>query len=238
MTRTLAQPRTSTGAAPTKPRGPSLPTGKPRSAGQKLIQRQRALLFQSLQAPRLSLVPARPRLFHPLRCQGENPRDSAHSSPKSLHSPEVPVLGGPGPARPPNRPCSQGEKLRPCQITQPAAELKAPRGRVLSSNEASCQGDPRSGASGEGVKASQSTTSPEASAFLQLGSNAAPCLASPHLLTLSPAPLAPEPGARGLQTQCKPGLNSHTQPTWAEKGGPRARGTCWEVSRGPGRTEF
>lgn len=168
----------------------------------------------------------------------ENPRDSAHSSPKSLHSPEVPVLGGPGPARPPNRPCSQGEKLRPCQITRPAAELKAPRGRVLSSNEASCQGDPRSGASGEGVKASQSTTSPEASAFLQLGSNAAPCLASPHLLTLSPAPLAPEPGARGLQTQCKPGLNSHTQPTWAEKGGPRARGTCWEVSRGPGRTEF
>lgn len=213
MTRTLAQPRTSTGAAPTKPRGPSLPTGKPRSAGQKLIQRQRALLFQSLQAPRLSLVPAHPRLFHPLRCQGENPRDSAHSSPKSLHSPEVPVLGGPGPARPPNRPCSQGEKLRPCQITRPAAELKAPRGRVLSSNEASCQGDPRSEASGEGVKASQSTTSPEASASRATWLKCGPLLGQPPPPHPQPSALGSRAWGQGtpdtVQTRAKQSHSTH-----------------------------
>lgn len=143
----------------------------------------------------------------------ENPRDSAHSSPKSLHSPEVPVLGGPGPARPPNRPCSQGEKLRPCQITRPAAELKAPRGRVLSSNEASCQGDPRSGASGEGVKASQSTTSPEASASRATWLKCGPLLGQPPPPHPQPSALGSRAWGQGtpdtVQTRAKQSHSTH-----------------------------
>lgn len=143
----------------------------------------------------------------------ENPRDSAHSSPKSLHSPEVPVLGGPGPARPPNRPCSQGEKLRPCQITRPAAELKAPRGRVLSSNEASCQGDPRSGASGEGVKVSQSTTSPEASASRATWLKCGPLLGQPPPPHPQPSALGSRAWGQGtpdtVQTRAKQSHSTH-----------------------------
>lgn len=143
----------------------------------------------------------------------ENPRDSAHSSPKSLHSPEVPVLGGPGLARPPNRPCSQGEKLRPCQITRPAAELKAPRGRVLSSNEASCQGDPRSGASGEGVKASQSTTSPEASASRATWLKCGPLLGQPPPPHPQPSALGSRAWGQGtpdtVQTRAKQSHSTH-----------------------------
>lgn len=143
----------------------------------------------------------------------ENPRDSAHSSPKSLHSPEVPVLGGPGPARPPNRPCSQGEKLRPCQITRPAAELKAPRSRVLSSNEASCQGDPRSGASGEGVKASQSTTSPEASASRATWLKCGPLLGQPPPPHPQPSALGSRAWGQGtpdtVQTRAKQSHSTH-----------------------------
>lgn len=123
MTRTLAQPRTSTGAAPTKPRGPSLPTGKPRSAGQKLIQRQRALLFQSLQAPRLSLVPAHPRLFHPLRCRREPQR-----------------LGSLQPQKPPLPRGASPRRTRPCKATQ-SSLLTGRKAEALSDHPASSRAE-------------------------------------------------------------------------------------------------
>ena len=53
----------------------------------------------------------------------------------------------------------------------------------------------------------------------------------------APAPLALEAGTSGLQTQGKPVLNGHTQPTWQRMGDPEQELPA-KSEPGPGRTEF
>lgn len=191
----------------------------PRAAGQKLTQRQKPLLFQSLQAPSLSLVPAHPRLFHLLQCQAEPQR-----------------LGSLQPQKPPLPRGVSPRRTRPCKATR-SSLLTGREAEALSDHPASSRAEsphvarfspPKTpvvrethGLGGLGGRPPpQAQPVQRLQLLMQLGSNAAPCLASPRLPTPSPVPLAPEAGTRGLQTQCEPGLNSHTQPTRQRKGDP------------------
>lgn len=95
----------------------------PRAAGQKLTQRQKPLLFQSLQAPSLSLVPAHPRLFHLLCCQAEPQR-----------------LGSLQPQKPPLPRGVSPRRTRPCKATR-SSLLTGREAEALSDHPASSRAE-------------------------------------------------------------------------------------------------